>query len=162
MKGRLSRNQKLNQKLRKQKRASSPLFLYICTMSNVKRDEKGRVLAGSKLNQKHSKAEILKIFEQLVVDCVEGEYLCVQECQVRSGLPRRTFYAYAEKYPELEDLKMTMNDAIIANINRQGLMNKMNPAMAIWRMKNLGERDKSEVDVQVKEQPLFDFKKKKN
>lgn len=125
----------------------------------VDRDEKGRVKSGSKLNQKYTKSEVIGVFEKLADQCIAGEYFSIQECQMYSGMRPRTFYEYAEKYPELEDIKQQMNDAIIANINRGALKGDFNPASAIWRMKNLGERDKSEVDVSVKEQPLFDLGK---
>ena len=125
----------------------------------VERDDKGRVKAGSKLNQRHSKEKFIAIFEELAQKCINGEYLSIQECQMHSGIARRTFYEYADKYPELEDLKLQMNDAIIANTNRNALTGKYNPASAIWRMKMLGERDRQELHVQVKEQPLFDLGK---
>lgn len=137
--------------------ASKPLFLYLYIM--VERDDKGRVLKGSKLNQKYTKAEVIEIFEGLADLCIAGEYLSIQECQMHSGMRPRTFYEYAEKYPELEDIKQQMNDAIIANINKGALKGNFNPASAIWRMKNLGERDRQELDVAVKEQPLFDLSK---
>ena len=124
----------------------------------AKRDEKGRLLKGSSLNQKYDKEEVFAIFERLAKACIEGEYLSLQECQMNSGMRPRSFYVYAEKYPELEDLKRQMNDGIIANVNRMGLEGKFNPTAAIWRMKNLGEKDRQEVDMNVKEQPLFKLK----
>lgn len=127
-------------------------------MSEVKRDSKGRIMKGSANNQKYNKEEVLAIFEELAQACIDGKYLSIQECQMNSGMRPRSFYVYAEKYPELEDLKRQMNDGIIANVNRMGLEGKFNPTAAIWRMKNLGESDRSEVDVKVQEQPLFKLK----
>lgn len=127
----------------------------------IERDEKGRVVAGSTLHQKYTKEEAISLFERLVTECIEGEYLSIQEAQMKSGIRRRTFYDIAKKYPELDELKQEMNDAIIANVNRLGLMGKFNPAIAIWRMKQLGERDSKDLSVEVKEQPLFNLGKKK-
>ena len=124
----------------------------------VKRNEKGHLLKGSTLHQKYNKEEVLEVFEKLAQACINGEYLSIQECQMNSGMRPRTFYEYAEKYPELEDLKRQMNDGIIANVNRMGLEGKFNPTAAIWRMKNLGEKDRQEVDMNIKEQPLFKLK----
>lgn len=124
----------------------------------VKRDEKGRVTKGSNLHQKYNKEEVIKVFEELAKKCIAGEYFSIQECQMNSGMRPRTFYDYAEKYPELEDLKRQMNDGIIANVNRECLTGKMNPTAGIWRMKNLGEKDRQEVDMKVHEQPLFKLK----
>lgn len=127
-------------------------------MSEVIRDEKGRLAKGSQLNQKHNKADLIVLFEELAQKCIDGEYLSIQECQMNSGLVPSTFYNVAEKYPELEDSKRQMNDAIIANVNRMALGNKFNATASIWRMKNLGEKDKTEVDMTVKDQPLFKLK----
>lgn len=122
-----------------------------------KRDEKGRLQKGSKLNKKYELDELITIFEGLAQECIDGNYLCIQECQMHSGMPPSTFYDVAKKHPELEDAKRQMNDAIIVNVNRMGLESKFNPTMAIWRMKNLGEKDKSEVDITHKEQKLFEL-----
>ena len=120
----------------------------------VERDEKGRILRG-KLAEKYTKEEAVELFWEIAEKCIEGEFLSIQECQMASKLPPSTFYKLAEMYPEVEDAKRQMNDAIIATVNRKGLENKFNPTAAIWRMKNLGETDKKEVDMTVKEQPLF-------
>jgi len=127
-------------------------------MSEVVRDDKGRLAKGSMLNQKHNKADLIVLFEELAQKCIDGEYLSMQECQMNSGLVPSTFYDVAEKYSELEDYKRQMNDAIIANVNRMALGNKFNATASIWRMKNLGEKDKTEVDMTVKDQPLFKLK----
>jgi hypothetical protein len=126
-------------------------------MSKVQRDEKGLLKKGSKLHQKYELKDLIVVFEELAQKCIEGEYLSMQECQMHSGLPHRTFYDVVTKYPELEDSKKQMNDAIIANVNRMALNNKFNPTASIWRMKNLGEKDRSEVEVTQKETQLFNL-----
>ncbi len=123
----------------------------------IERDDKGRVLAGSKLHKIYDLEELVEIFEDLAQKCIDGEYLSIQECQMNSGIPVSTFYNVADKYPELEDSKRQMNDAIIANINRMALGNKYNATASIWRMKNLGEKDKQEIDITNKEQAIFDL-----
>jgi hypothetical protein len=123
----------------------------------IKRDDKGRVESGSKLHQVHDLDSLITIFDRLADACIAGEYLSIQECQMHSGLKPSNFYDVAAKYPELEDSKRQMNDAIIANINRLGLTGKYNPTVCIWRFKNLGEKDKSEVEISTKEQPLFNL-----
>lgn len=127
-------------------------------MSEAIRDDRGRLIKGSKLNLKHKKEDLIILFNELAQKCIEGEYLSIQECQMNSGLVPSTFYDVAERHPELEDSKRQMNDAIIANVNRMALGNKFNATASIWRMKNLGEKDKTEVDMTVKDQPLFKLK----
>lgn len=123
------------------------------------RDDKGRYKKGIESpNKKHTLESALPVFENLLDKCIKGEYLSIQACQINSGFGHSVFYDLIDQYPELEDIKKQMNDAIIMNVNEQALKFKFAPAVAIWRMKNLGEKDKQEVDMNVKEQPLFNLK----
>lgn len=121
----------------------------------VKRNEKGQLAKGSQLNKKYSEKDLVKVFWEVAEKCIEGEFLSIQECQMASGIPPSTFYDVSKKYDSLEDPKRQMNDAIIATVNRMGLTNKFNATMCVWRLKNLGERDKTEVAHTHAEQPIF-------
>lgn len=126
---------------------------------NVTRGERGRVQKGSKIAQKYDMDEVTKTFEMLVERCKDGEFLSIQECTMHSNMNPRTFRYYCKQYPKLNELKEAMNDYIIANVNRMALSGKFNPASAIFRMKQLGEKDNNNIEVEIKEQPIFKLSK---
>ena len=73
----------------------------------------------------------------------------IQGAILDAGLYSSGFDYLLEKYPDLGSYKKDIQNIIIHTINTKGLEGEFNPAMSIWRMKQLGEKDKSEV-VQTK------------
>ena len=76
----------------------------------------------------------------------DDDCLCVQDAISESGIPYVTFYYLADKHPVLNDIKTSINNEVIRRINRGALKGDFNPASSIWRMKQLGERDKQEIE----------------
>lgn len=69
------------------------------------------------------------------------ECLCFQDAIFQSGIPSRTFYHLADNHEVLQTIKQSIADRIISRINRKSLQNIYVAAPAIWRMKQLGEKD---------------------
>lgn len=118
----------------------------------------------NKYAEKYTLEDAEKIFNEILKLSIESEdVLCIQEAVIKSGIPRSTFYALCKKHKVLDNIKKEINDAIISKINRQALTSKYNPTASIWRMKQLGEKDKQEIQssgtLDIK---TINFKKFKN
>ena len=72
--------------------------------------------------------------------------LCVEDAIYHTKMPYSTFYSLSKKHPVLEDIKKDINRAILRRINKRGLYGEFNPAMSIWRLKQLGEQDKQVIE----------------
>ena len=82
-----------------------------------------------------------KIYE----DACNGNIWSIQEAWVKHGIRPSTVKWWIRKEKELSDIKEDINEAIIANLNRNCLTGDMNVTAGIWRMKMLGEREKQEI-----------------
>lgn len=100
---------------------------------------------GNKLAEKYTIDEVLPVFEEIIEEAKQGKYLSIQEAVMRSPYPRSVFYYLCDKFDVLDNIKKELNDIIIAIINRRGLEGEYNATSSIWRMKQLGETDKTEV-----------------
>ena len=100
---------------------------------------------GNKYNEKYTLEGELPIFEDMLEKAKEGKYLSIQEAVMYSPYGRSSFYHLCDRFKELDSVKEDINDTIIANVNRKALEGEYNPTASIWRMKQLGERDKTEV-----------------
>ena len=101
---------------------------------------------GNKYGQRYSLKEAEKIFIETLEFVRENseDCLCMQDAVIHSGIPSRTFYYLVEKYEVLQHIKKDINELLISRINKNALKSKYNVAASIWRMKQLGEKDKSE------------------
>jgi len=95
----------------------------------------------------------------------DDECLCVEDAIYHSGIPFSTFYDLAKKNTVLESIKKDINRAILRRVNKKGLNGEFNPAMSIWRLKQLGEVDQSKTDItsngkDVNTTPIINFIKK--
>ena len=72
--------------------------------------------------------------------------LCVEDAIHHTKIPYSTFYNLAKKHSVLEDIKKDINKAVLRRINKGGLLAEFNPAMSIWRLKQLGEHDKQIIE----------------
>lgn len=104
---------------------------------------------GNDYNEIYTLDKELPIFKEIIEDAKRGKYLSIQEAVMMSPYPRSVFYYLCDKFEDLDILKKELNDIIIAIINRRGLEGEYNATSSIWRMKQLGERDKHEIEQTV-------------
>lgn len=86
-------------------------------------------------------------FEDALKRSEHDDCLCLQDAIKESGIPRSTFYQLAKDQKVLDNIKEQINDNIIIRVNKLAL-DKMYPvpaSPAIWRMKQLGERDEQHI-----------------
>jgi hypothetical protein len=103
---------------------------------------------GNKLAQEWTLENALPRFEDALKRSENDECLCMQDAIRESGIPRSTFYQLAKDQPVLDSIKEKINDNIIIRINKLAL-DRISPAPAspaIWRMKQLGERDEQHIN----------------
>ena len=100
---------------------------------------------GNKYNEIYTLEKELPIFKDIIDKAKKGEYLSIQEAVMYSPYERCIFYYLCERFEDLNNIKKELNDIIIAIVNRKGLEGEYNATSAIWRMKQLGERDKTEI-----------------
>ena len=100
---------------------------------------------GNKYTQKYNEDEAIEVFLSMLEYSKTDECLCIQDAVLNAEMPISTFYNLIEKHKVLEDIKRDIDAAIISKVNRGGLKGDFNPTSAIWRMKQLGEKDKTEV-----------------
>lgn len=103
---------------------------------------------GNKYTQEWTLDNAMCRFEDALKYATENEScLCIQDAILQSGIPSRTFYYLADNHEVLRDIKQEINDLVIIRVNKLAL-DRLNPcpaAPAIWRMKQLGERDEQHV-----------------
>lgn len=102
----------------------------------------------NKAAEKWDVAECKLSFERIVDLAIETKvWLSMQSIVLYNGIiPYSTFYYLLEKFPVLDSYKRQLNDIIIERINNGALLGDFVPAPSIWRMKQLGEKDKQEID----------------
>lgn len=104
---------------------------------------------GNKYAQEWTLENALPRFEDALKYAEENEEcLCLQDAIFQSGIPSRTFYQLSKDQIVLQTIKEDIAEAIIRRVNRDAL-NKFtaSPASpAIWRMKQLGERDEQHIN----------------
>lgn len=99
---------------------------------------------GNKYNELYTLEKELPIFKEIIEEAKKGKYLSIQEAVMLSPYERGIFYYLCERFKDLDNIKKELNDIIIAIVNRKGLEGEFNATSSIWRMKQLGERDKQE------------------
>ena len=120
---------------------------------------------GNKYAQKYTIDEAMEVFIQMLEFSKTDECLCIQDAFLHVELPSSTFYDLVSKYKVLENIKRDIMANIISRVNRSGLRGEFNPTASIWRMKQLGEKDKTEVqntnvDVPLTKDEIESYKKK--
>ena len=119
---------------------------------------------GNKYNQEWTLENATPRFEDALKYAQENdECLCMQDAVAQTGIPTTTFYYLIDNHKELKSIKEDINSEIIRRINKKALQNKFSASPAIWRMKQLGEKDKTEIEntghIEVR---TIKFKKYKN
>lgn len=101
---------------------------------------------GNKHAEKHSLEEWVAIFEGIYEKAMNGEFLSLQQAFIESDVRPSTATWLVDKHRVLATIKKDIGDAIANTINKGGLNSKFNPAMSIWRLKQLGEVEKQIIE----------------
>lgn len=104
---------------------------------------------GNKYTQKYTEEEAVGLFLEMLDYSKTDDCLCVQDAFLHIELPSSTFFYLANKYKVLESIKKDIMANVISKVNRGSLKGDLNSTAAIWRMKQLGETDKTEVNSTV-------------
>ena len=93
---------------------------------------------GNRYGEKHSLKEWEDIFEGIYDKAVQGDYTSLQDA----------FMSNDVRYKALASIKKDIGEAIIRSLNDKALFldNRVSPAIAIWRMKQLGETEKQVIE----------------
>lgn len=100
---------------------------------------------GDKAAEKWTLKDATKAIEKVRKAALDGAR-SIQGAILDAGLYSSGFDYLLNKYPNLGSYKKDIQNIIIHTINTKGLEGEFNPAMSIWRMKQLGEKDKTEVE----------------
>lgn len=107
---------------------------------------------GNKYAQEWTLENALPRFEDAYKFAYEdSSCLCLQDAIMQTGIPSRTFYQLAKNHDVLQTIKEDIHDVIISRVNRLAL-DKIAPvpaSPAIWRMKQLGERDEQHINQNI-------------
>lgn len=119
---------------------------------------------GNKYGEKHTLEEWIDIFEGIYERAIAGDFLSLQQAFIESDVRPSTATWLVNKHKALATIKKDIAEAIILHINNGGLKSKFNPAMSIWRMKQLGESETINTDVTSNGKdvstPIINFVKK--
>jgi hypothetical protein len=97
---------------------------------------------GNKFTQKWEYEDVLSRFEKSLENVLsDSDFLSIQYFIIDTGIPPTTFEYMVDKYDVLGDIKEMVKTVVIARINKKALKNECNATAAIWRFKQLGEKD---------------------
>lgn len=119
---------------------------------------------GNKAALKWTEEEVRALFERMLLNARNNDdILCIQDAIMSVDLYMSSVNYLVEKFPVFESLKADINNVIISRINKGALTGQFNPTASIWRMKQSGEKDSSDINHQNNggkfEQPRIVFKK---
>jgi hypothetical protein len=75
-----------------------------------------------------------------------NDCLCLQDAIFQTGIPYCQFYQLAKDQQVLNSIKEDIQNAITKRINKNALKGDFSAAAAIWRMKQLGEKDQQFIE----------------
>jgi hypothetical protein len=103
-------------------------------------------MKGNKNAQIWAEKSVRELF-QVMRDNAENdkEILCLQDAIRSVQLYSSSLNYLLEKFPEFENLKKDIQNAIVSRVNKEALKGNFHATASIWRMKQLGEKDQSEV-----------------
>ena len=120
-------------------------------MANKDKKNKTSFDVGNKAAEKWTLIEAENKFIEIRANAeINTEVLCLQDAYLKIGMYGSTFHYLIEKFPVLEIYKKDITDIVVSRINKNALQNKFNATASIWRMKQLGETDKSEIKQEIK------------
>lgn len=101
---------------------------------------------GNKYTQKYTEEKAYDLFiKGLEYAETDTECLSLADAIKHTTIPYSTYDYLAEKYEVLGLIKKDTKTEITRRINSNALKGKFNATSSIWRMKQLGELDKTEV-----------------
>lgn len=102
---------------------------------------------GNRYAQEWTLENALPRFEDALKYATENEdCLCMQDAVIQTGIPSVTFYYLVNNHPVLKSIKQDIAEQIIARVNRGAIKDIFGSSPAIWRMKQLGEKDQQYVE----------------
>ena len=103
---------------------------------------------GNRYAERNSIKEWNNIFEKIYDNAVQGEYNSLQDAFMSNDIRPSTMRFLCLQHKELSSLKKDIAEAIIRSLNDKALFidNRVSPAIAIWRMKQLGETEKQVIE----------------
>lgn len=105
---------------------------------------------GNKMAEKPPRVVIRKFLEMLDNAKKDDNILCFQDACMSIGWRTTKVDYWVNKKPVFEVLKKSIQDVIVSRINKGALTGERNggtnATASIWRMKQLGEKDISEVN----------------
>ena len=104
---------------------------------------------GNKAAAKWTEDNVHEIFMQMrKIAEYDPDVLCLQDVikHPEVGLYRSGLDYLLEKFPEFGKYKKDIQDIIVARVNRGALKGDYSGTPAIFRMKQLGEEDKTNID----------------
>ena len=105
-----------------------------------------------KNHSKNPKVVMRKVMEMYENAKKDPKIRCFHDaCQSIGWRDSKVDY-WIKKIPIFETLKKDIQKAIVSRINNGGLDGNFQPAMSIWRMKQLGEVDSKEINQNVNDQ----------
>lgn len=97
---------------------------------------------GNKYAQQWTEENALPRFEDALKYATEDDdCLCMQDAVAQTGIPITTFYYLVENHKVLKSIKDDIAAQIVRRVNKGAIRDQMAASPAIWRMKQLGERD---------------------
>ncbi len=134
-------------------------------MGNKKGVKRYSYNVNNKYNQKHTEEEAENLFWEMFEDVRDDkEMLCVQDVYLNKGIPESTYYWLINNYNTVADIAKDIKAVLLSRINKGSLKGDLVSTPSIWRMKQLGEKDKQEVvntnvDVPITEEDIKRAKK---
>ena len=118
----------------------------------------GQFEIGNKAAEKWTEDNAREILQEMrKVAQEDKECLSLQDAIHAVGLYSTGLNYLIEKFPVFENTKKDIENLILARINKQALKGNYNAASSIWRMKQLGEKEKTEQDINLTGNGHFDL-----
>jgi hypothetical protein len=95
---------------------------------------------------KYTEARIAEICDLLLTYIANSDIPILAEFAYQNSIPRQKLYELADKSERLYDAIKTAIDKKEAQLEKLALQNKINHTMAIFSLKQLGWRDKQELE----------------
>ena len=96
-------------------------------------------------------AVIMRLLKKLLENTKNSDdILCWQDACMSVNCRSTKLDYWCKKIPIFESIKKEAFAIIVSRVNSKALHGKFNPASSIWRMKQLGEIDKQELDNNIK------------
>lgn len=121
---------------------------------------------GNKYAQKYTLDEAMELFI-IGLEYAESNDSCLSLADAikQTTIPYSTYDYLADKHEVLGYIKNDTKTEVTRRINKHALKGEFNATSSIWRMKQLGEKDKTEVqntnvDVPLTSEEIESYKKK--